>query len=422
MQDDFESAQFTAALANLSQWMPGSQKFRLCATLRDALKLPNAKEAQYNRARIDNYNIDFPQSENPDHEIFGREPRNGESEYDDATLKDFQEYIDSHDSNEPLRSNWSDSIYQRSSEMEMRPSPDEMAKIWNDPRITYEVRIVGKSEHYKREMKIPVSGNIKYWSVPASERKRWEDIARKNVPWNMLPSDERRWIHRRLGRKVTNENTLEKIVNEKAPAREVSFEERSKSWALCCLGSLKFAPRQYEKKGRTVYRGELTDHGRYAVQDGLVTPQKLECPGSDKKFWKPLTPREESSRVLPRDVNSEDELQIGYVADRRLNPPIEDEGSDPYKDTIVVEPKSETTPHTSLEQKQMRDAVDRMLPTQSQRVANMFVTTPVKNYKEIGRALSGCNVLTDKTYERHGKIATNDALKDISAAFQTLAA
>ena len=48
--------------------------------------------------------------------------------------------------------------------------------------------------------------------------------------------------------------------------------------------------------------------------------------------------------------------------------------------------------------------------------------TPAQNRKDIGRALANDLTLDDKTYERRGKLAVDDALKDICKVFQILAA
>jgi hypothetical protein len=276
-----------------------------------------------------------------------------------------------------------------------------MADVWNDSSIKYEVRTIsaapplsqcGYATPFYSEMKIPVSGDVEYW-VTASKRNGSEDK-----------------LQRRLGNKGANQEKIDSEVKELAHLAIVSFQNRGKSWAIYSFGGMKFAPCRYTKNGRTVYRGELTDNGPYAAQDKLVQPQELECPGSDNKFWAPLFPRKLSDKVLPDDVESEDELQFGYCYDPRSEPRKKDN-----------EPSDGINPYALLERKQMRDAYEGLLAPQSLRVSDALLGL-AKNRKEIGRALSDDQTLDEKTYERRGKLALDETLTDIRKARQILAA
>ncbi len=355
-------------------------------------------EAALNRAKIAVYDAEFPKSKLPEHKIFGRASRNGSPQYGDETLKSLGEYIDVHGSTEPLQSVFM--IGQRSQEIEMRPSPEELAELWNDPSITYEVRTIsaapplsqcGYVTPFYSEMKIPVSGDVKYW-VTASKSKLSEDK-----------------LQRRLGNKGASQEKIDSEIKELARLEIVGFKNRGKSWALCSFGGMEFAPCRYTKNGRIVYRGELTDNGQYAAQDKLVQPQELECPGSDNKFWAPLVPRELSNKALPYNVDSEDELQFGYCYDPRSEPPKKNNES---SDGI--------NPYVLLERKQMRDAYEGLLAPETLRVSEGLLGL-AKNRKEIGRALSDDQTLDEQTYERRGGAALNDTLKDITKVRQILA-
>jgi hypothetical protein len=258
------------------------------------------KTAAINRAKIAVYDAEFPQSTVPEHKIFGRASRNGSPQYGDETLKSLGEYIDLHGSTEPLQSNFM--IGQRSQEMEMRPSPEEMAEVWNDSSIKYEIRTIsaapplsqcGFATPFYTVMKIPVSGVVKYW------------VKVKGVSEDKLRS--------RRGNEGENQEKIDSEVKELATFERVSFKNRGSRWALCSIGGMRFAPlRHTDKNGRIVYIGQLMRNGAYDAQDKLVQPQALECPGSDKKFWAPLVPRDQSNKALPYNVDSEDEMKFGY--------------------------------------------------------------------------------------------------------------
>jgi hypothetical protein len=294
-------------------------------------------------------------------------------------------------------------IGQRSQEMEMRPSPEEMECIWDVPTIKYVTRQVGLITGPKltdcgycmsptspliREMKFPTSGTVKYW-VKSSKK---------------LLSEKR--LRRRLGNQGIDQEAIDSEVELLSRLERVSFESRGERWALCSIGGMQFARlRHTDKNGRIVYIGQLTDNGPYAAQDKLVQPQALECPGSDNKFWAPLVPRELSNKALPYNVDSEDEMKF-------------DNHSEPPK---YVEPSDGNNPHVILEKKQMRDASVRLLAPQSLRVSDALLGL-AKNREEIGRALEDDQTLHEKTYERRGKLALDKALEDIRKVRQELAA
>jgi hypothetical protein len=384
-------------------WSPRSQ-FREHLPLPSFFTLPvvgdDTKTAAFNRAKITVYDAEFPQSKFPEHKIFGRSSRNGSPQYDAETRKALAEYIDLHGSVEPLQSFFM--VGQRAQEMEMRPSPEEMAVVWNDPRIEYEVRTIssapalskcGYATPFYSLMKTPVSGEVRYW-VTASKR-------------NM--SDNK--LRRHLGNQGVRQENIDSEIKALAILERVSFENRGKRWALCSLGGMVFAPCRYTKSGSLVWRGELTDNGPYAAQDKLAPPQELECPGSDKKFWAPLVPRELSNEALPYDVDSEDELQFGYCFDSRSQPPPHDE----------IEQHDDINPLAILERTQERDANDKLLAPQSLRVLDALLDL-AKNRKEIGRALSDDQTLGEKTYERNGGLALDETLADIRNVRQILTA
>jgi hypothetical protein len=360
------------------------------------------KTAAINRAKIAVYDAEFPQSSFPEHKIFGRSSRNGSPQYDHETLKSLGEYIDLYGSTEPLQSNFM--IGQRSQEMEMRPSPEEMAEVWNDSGIKYEIRTIsaapplsqcGYATPFYSEMKIPVSGDVKYW------------VKAKRVSEDKL--------RRRLGNEGEGQEKIDSVVKELATFERVSFKNRGRLWALSSIGGMQFAPlRHADKNGRIVYIGQLMRNGAYDAQDKLVKPQALECPGSDKKFWAPLVPREQSKKALPYNVDSEDEMKFGYCFGYRSDTRgKDDEPSDinPYDDL----------PDVILEKNQQREADKKLLPPQSLRVLDALLGL-AKNRKEIGRAISEDQTQDDKTYERRGKLALDEALDDIRKVRQGLAA
>jgi hypothetical protein len=143
-------------------WTPRSQfRERLPLWLPSFFALPKVSDATetaaINRAKIALYDAEFPKSKFPEHKVFGRASRNGSPQYDEETLKSLGEYINLHGSTEPLQSNFM--IGQRSQEMEMRPSPEEMADVWNVSSIKYEVRtITGPRNGHCSATALPRSG------------------------------------------------------------------------------------------------------------------------------------------------------------------------------------------------------------------------------------------------------------------------
>ncbi len=135
---------------------------------------------------------------------------------------------------------------------------------WNNPSIKYEVRTIssapplsqcGYATPFYNLMKIPVSGEVRYW------------VNKKNVSENKL--------RRRLSNQGVSQENIDSEIKALASFERVSFKNRGDSWALCSFGGMKFAPFRHMKNGHVVYIGQLTeDNGSYAAQDKLVQPQE----------------------------------------------------------------------------------------------------------------------------------------------------
>ena len=94
-------------------------------------------ETSFYRAKLDDYRVEFPQSEIAEHEIFGRKSRNASAKFGDAKLASLRAYMDLHRTIEPNRSLWNAGVA-RSDKQEHGPTPEKMEEIWSDPSIKYE--------------------------------------------------------------------------------------------------------------------------------------------------------------------------------------------------------------------------------------------------------------------------------------------
>ena len=85
------------------------------------------------------------------------------------------------------------------------------------------------------------------------------------------------------------------------------------------------------------------------------------------------------------------------------------------------EPAGDVTPFDVLAQKQMLNAVNAMLSPKSI-TAFAAMNDNAQSFEGIGRTLAGSEELSDKTLERRGNRAVDNAIEDIHRVYQELAA
>ena len=124
------------------------------------------KETARNRAKIERYNAEYPQKENPDSSIFPRKPRNAspKREQDEVVLNALWRYRELNKSFEPLQSSterYDDEERedgdpkQPDAELETRPTENELIALYSVATVKYETRRCGVVDG-----PIPVSGDV----------------------------------------------------------------------------------------------------------------------------------------------------------------------------------------------------------------------------------------------------------------------
>jgi hypothetical protein len=141
----------------------------LAARLADTLPLglcDNAVETRRNRVKIEQYDADFPESENPEHTLQARDSRNASPtrEKDAGKLNALLDYRELNESAQPLQSNflqadndnfsdpeWEEGDLKKplrdaEAELETRPTENELAACHDVPTVQYETRRVNISD------------------------------------------------------------------------------------------------------------------------------------------------------------------------------------------------------------------------------------------------------------------------------------
>jgi hypothetical protein len=283
-----------------------------------------ASEALSNRVTIAQYDAKFPETENPEHKLWPRDPRNASptKPKDAGQLNAFWDYRELNKSAESLQTNYlqadndnfDDSEWEEGdlktpqrdaeSELETRPNDTELLNRCSAPTVQYETRQVGLITGPKlsdcgycmaptspliREIKFPIGGEVLCIGFHKDRLLEYEDSAR-----NALPT---------FGIKVTPKQIgayVERIA--KPQLLNICDVAKDKKWVLYQVGGLRFAP--YRTKNH--YRGQLThyraadkhnDRWFRAKEDEYGTPYGPESKGSNPVYWKPLSPRVSKSKV-----------------------------------------------------------------------------------------------------------------------------
>ena len=440
------------------------------------------KEALRNRAKIERYNAERPETDYPERTLSPRDSRNASPsrEKDAKQLNAFWVYRELNKSVEPLQSNYlradndnygydPDSVEgdakkplrDAEAEWEIRPSPEEMAALYDVPTVKYETRMVrtrGEPQLSEdgylaspiwRDMIVPVSGDV--WCIGFQKTRllEYEDAARLSLAGLGI---------RRTRKQI--DAYVDKIA--KPETLDISDVAKHREWTLFRIGDLYFAP--YRTKQFS--RGEVVKYGSdghmYPVKDEYGTPYGSKNKGSDDAAWVPRHPRTSESSVvmlspaarakqkankdrpipcptptadeleafslklqangkpandnghydgLPYDVESADELQFGYAFGTTYTPPNDPE---PFDDVV--------------ERKSLLAAVNARLSPQARLVANKVVCTEetetlAQSYEDVGAALAtGRKKASVSTLKRHGKQALISAAKELDELFQDLAA
>jgi hypothetical protein len=346
-------------------------------------------------------------------------------------------------------------------ELETRPNLTELTARWDLPAVQYETRMVSTVDYPrliepgycltcgKTEMKIPLSGDV--WCIGFHKDKLLEHDASAR---NALPKRGIRRTQKRINDYADRIETPE-LLN-------ISDVARDRKWTIYQMGSLRFAPYGTERHRR----GQVThyrDNGRWfsAKEDEYGTPYGPESKGSNDNVWTPLHPRTTERVVtllsplarakqlankpnpipclpptdeeleafhlklivngkpandnqqhdgLPSDVESKDELQLGYA----FGTSSADEPAEPSDDVA--------------ERRQTLTELNARLSPQARLVASMVVQTDetdtlAQNYAEVGAAIAtGHRKPSERTLMRHGQQAVSGAAKEIGTLLQELAA
>jgi hypothetical protein len=294
-----------------------------------------AEEARRNRFKIERYNAEYPEKENPEHTMYPRGSRNASltRKRPARVLNPFWEYK----SSEPLQTNYlqadndnngydPDSVEgdmkkplrDAEAEWEMRPSPEEMAARYSVPTVQYKTRQVGLITGPKlsdcgycmsptspliREMKIPVSGDVECIGISKVAISDYEDAARISLAVYELRQATFPKPHWPRAMEETQEQ-IDTFVNRIAKRERINISDvdMSRKWSLFRIGELYFAPYGTE----TLFRGALFSYGSnggmFPAKDKCGTPYGAKSKGSAdqndkkdmaKKGWQVLHPRTE---------------------------------------------------------------------------------------------------------------------------------
>jgi hypothetical protein len=285
-----------------------------------------ANEAWRNRFEIERYNAEFPESENPEHTLSPRAPRNASPtrKEDAGQLNAFWDYRELNKSTEPLQTNYLQAdndnhgydqgsvegdakkpLRDAEAELETRPNLDELVERYSAPTVEYETLQVGlitgprlsdcgycmaPTSPLIREMKIPVSGDV--WCI--GFRKDLVDLekaARKSLAAYALR--QATYPHWPRAMEETQEQIDTFVDRILKPERlNIADVDMTKKWTVYEIGDLRFAP--YRTKHH--YRGQAThyrDNGRWfpVKEDEYGTPYGPKSKGSNDAAWVPLHPR-----------------------------------------------------------------------------------------------------------------------------------
>ena len=470
--------------ANLDAWVPKPGK-RYRNKWRDVVEPDLAEEAWRNRFRIERYNAEFPENENPEHTLWSRGSRNASPtrKKDAGQLNAFWDYRELNKSVEPLQSNYLQADNDNyddpereegdaeqperdaEAELETRPGLNELVDLYSAPAVQYETQQVGlitgprlsdcgycmaPTSSFIREMKIPVSGDVECIGFHKDRLLEYEHAARMSLAGLGI----------RRTRKQINAY-VDKIA--KPELLNISDVAKDRKWTIYQIGDLRFAP--YRTKHH--YRGQVThyrDNGRWfrAKEDEYGTPYGPKSKGSDDAAWVPRHPRTSESSVvmlspaalakqwanedkplpcpLPTDEALEDSRRKLEANGKPANDnqhhdglPYDMESADElqfgyafgtkYPETSDPEPFDDV-----VERKSLLAALNARLSPQARRVAPMVVVTDetemlAQTYEEVGVALhAGRRNASVSTLKRHGKLALANAAAEINKIRQELAA
>jgi hypothetical protein len=353
-------------------------------------------------------------------------------------------------------------------ELETRPNYAELVACYDVPTVQYETRQVGLITGPKlgdcgycmfptspliHVMKIPVSGDV--WCIGFNKDKLLEHDASAR---NALPTRGIRRTQNRIN------DYADRI--EKPELLNISDVAMHRKWTIHQVGGLRFAPYRMVSKTKISFKGTVTHYRanrrwRRAKEDKYGTPYGPQSKGSNPQFWKPLYPKKQKTKLvwlspeekakqwankakpischmtadealeafrlkllasgkpandnqqydgLPYDVESKDELQVGFAFGKA------------YADTPPERFDD------AAERRQALAEINARLSPQARLVANMVVQTDetetlAKSYAEVGAALTtGRRKPSERTLMRHGQHAVNDTAKEIGAILQELAA
>jgi hypothetical protein len=442
----------------------------------------NAAETRRNRARIEQYNADFPESENPEHTLQARESRNASPtrEKDTGELNALLKYRELNESAQPLQSNflqadndnfadpeWEEGDLKQpqrdaEAELETRPNDTELVACYDMPTVMYETRMVSTVNYPrliepgycltcgKTEMIVPVGGDVRCIGFNKDKLLEHDASARNALP--------KRGIKRTQNRINDYADRIEKptLLN-------INDVAKYRKWTFFRMGGAFFAP--YRTKRH--YRGQLTHYTdsngqkRVVKEDEFGTPYGPESMGSDDRNWMPLNPRT-TKREVARLSPSARAKQLANKVKPISCPMTADEALESFRLRLITNgrPANDNLQHDGLPydveskdqlqfgyafgkscadttSEKSDDATDRKqtlielnarLSPQARLVANMVVQTDetdtlAKNYADVGAALvTGRKKPSERTLMRHGETAVTDAANEIGTILQELAA
>lgn len=443
----------------------------------------NTEDARRNKVKIAKYNVDFPESENPEHTLFPRDPRNASPTRtkDAERLNAFWDYRVLNQSTEHLQSNWgsadNDNYHEAKreegdpkiperdaeAELETRPTENELADCYDVPTVQYETRMVSTVDYPRviepgycvtcgmTEMKIPIGGDV--WCVGFSKETllEYDASARSTLP--------RRGV-RRTQKQI--DDYIDRIA--KPELLNISDVAKHRKWSLLQMGGLFFTPYQTKRH----YRGQLTHYTdskgqkRVAKEDEYGTPYGPESKGSDERNWKPSNPRASQRTIallspaerakqlankanpipcLPLTTDALEAFRLKLLANGKPTNDNQQHDGLPYdiksKDELQVgfafgaryEDAPDSDPEDDIvERRETLGELNSKLSPEARLVANMVVQSDetdklAQSYADVGAAIfTGRTLRSERTLMRHGQQAVNDTAKEIGTILQELAA
>jgi hypothetical protein len=410
---------------------------------------------------------------------------------DAAQLNAFWDYRELNKSVEPLQTNYiqpdndnygydPDSVEgdmkkpmrDAEAEWEMRPSPEEMAVLYDVPTVQYKTRQVGfigpklsdcgycraPTSPLIREIKFPVAGDVEVFGFHRDGAAHNKSLGIKATQKQIDKFVKRQ---HKNGTKQHNVHIRAWVDHAWKPRiLNIGDVDKSRKWAFHRIGDLFFALDRTKEDSTGAITGYTGSNGKLVrVKDEYGSPYGPKSRGSNPDNWKPLWARTSESNVvmlspaarakqqanrgkpipcpppadeieafrrtleangkpandnrhydgLPYDVDSADELRFGYAFGKTY---AVSNNPEPFDDVV--------------ERKQLLAAVNSRLSPQTRRVANMVVQTQetetlAQNYADVGAALANGNA-SERTLIRHGQKAVSDAAKEIGTVHQELAA